>query len=93
MVTIMYDQEPALQDIFSKAVFLKLRGKLKPTVSVRVFWMTGEEIKVTIYAGEMKFSKIYANAFTMLINGMTSDWLVKHILSDFHKFVKSYFFA
>lgn len=85
--------EPALQDIFSKAVYLKLRAKLKECCSIRVYWITGEDLKVSIHMGDFRFMKIYANAFTMLLGGMTSEWLVNHVMGEFRKFIKSQIFA
>lgn len=85
--------EPALQDIFSKAVYLKLRSRLKDCCSIRVFWDNGEDIKVTIFAGDFKFTKIYLNAFTMLLGGMTSEWLASRIIGDFRKYLKFQIFA
>ena len=93
MDAVMYYEEPTLQDIFSKAVYLKLRARLKDICSVRVFWLTGEQIKVTIYTSDFRFCKIYDHAFTMLLGGMTSDWLVNHVLSEYRKFIKSQIFA
>lgn len=93
MATVDGYGEPALQDIFSKAVYLKLRAKLKDTCSLRVYWVTGEEIKVTIYTGEFRFCKIYANAFSMVLGGMTSEWLANHVLGEFRKFIKSQIFT
>lgn len=93
MVAVDGYGEPALEDIFSKAVYLKLRAKLKDCCSIRVYWETGEDIKVTIFAGEFRFMKTYANAFSMLLGGMSSEWLTNRILGDFRKYLKFQIFA
>lgn len=93
MVAVDGYGEPALEDIFSKAVYLKLRAKLKDCCSIRVYWETGEDIKVTIFAGEFRFMKIYEDVFTNVLSGMSSEWLSNRILGDFRKYLKFQIFA